>query len=116
LLTLSFVSSLTVVLTLLFITFNSLRLFPRQKKRLSPQTESFFSWKNQYVRKITLYSFVVIFVAPLIIGRFQTLHQKVVEGSPEGLFAKAYQDFINSSLTVRRFMGLIAQGNYSLFH
>jgi len=102
---------------LLFITFNSLETFPRQKKGLkSPQTESFFSWKNQYVRKIVLYSSVVIFIAPLIIGRFQAFHKKAVEGSPEGLFAKVYQDFINSSLAVRRFMGLIAEANYSLFH
>ena len=117
LLTLSFVSPLTVILALLFITFNSLETFPRQKKGLkSPQTESFFSWKNQYVRKIVLYSSVVIFIAPLIIGRFQAFHKKAVEGSPEGLFAKVYQDFINSSLAVRRFMGLIAEANYSLFH
>src|SRR5436305_47004 len=75
LLTLSFVSVFTIILTLLFITFNSWELFPsRQKGSRNPHTESFFSWKNQYVRKILLYSTIVIFVIPFIIGRLQAFH------------------------------------------
>ena len=115
LLTLSFVSIFTVVLALLFITFNSWELFPRQKGSRNPQTESFFSWKNQYVRKILLYSTIIVFVVPFIIGRLQAFHNNALEGSPEG-FAKAYQKLINSSAAAKSFMELITEANYNLFH
>jgi len=115
LLTASFVSIFTVILALLFITFNSWELFPRKKEAKNPQTESFFSWKNQYVRKILIYSTIIIFVVPLIIDRLQAFHNNALEGSPEG-FAKAYQTLVNSSSAVKGIMELITQTNYSLFH
>ena len=114
-LTLSFVSPLTAILSLSFITLNNWELFPRQKGLKSPQTESFFSWKNQYVRKIILYSSIVIFIAPVIIGRFQTFHNNALKGSPEG-FDKVYQEMINSSSAVKSLMELIVNANCSLFH
>jgi len=114
-LTLSFVSPLTAIFSLSFIIFNNLELFSRQKGLKSPQTESFFSWKNQYVRKIILYSAIIIFIVPLIIGRFQAFHNNALKGSPEG-FDKVYQEMINSSSAIKSLMELITNANYSLFH
>jgi len=115
LLTLSFVSPLTVVLALLFVTFNSWGFFPQSKNPRNPQTENFFSWKNCYVRKIILYSVIVIFIVPHIIGRFQAFHNNALNGSPEG-FGKVYQQMLNSSAAAKGFMELINNANYSLFH
>ena len=114
-LTLSFISPLTVILSLLFVTFNSWEFFPKAKRLRNPQVESFFSWKNQYVRKIVLYSTIIIFVVPLIIGRFQKFHNDALEGSPEG-FSKVYQEMINSSSAIKSLVELITKANYSLFH
>ena len=58
---------------------------------------------------------MVIFIVPLIIGRFQTFHNNAIQGSPEG-FGKVYQEMINSSSALKSFMELITKANYSLFH
>jgi len=115
LLTSSFVSIFTVILVLLFVSFNSWELFPQQRKLRNLQTESFFSWKNQYIRKITIYSTIVIFIVPLVIGRFRTFHQNALTVSPEG-FAKVYQEMINRSDFMKSLVELIIQANYNLFH
>jgi len=115
LLTASFVSIFTLILTLLVITFNSWGLFPWQKNAKDPQIECYFSWKDQYVRKIILYSTIIIFVVPIIIGRLQAFHNNALAGSPEG-FAKAYNTLITSNLAVRNVMELVMQGSYNLFH
>ncbi|CFW93029.1 membrane protein of unknown function [endosymbiont DhMRE of Dentiscutata heterogama] len=115
LLTASFVSATTVILALLFITYNSWEPFPRTKHSKIPHLEKFFSWQNRYVRKILIYSTIIIFVVPFIIGRIQTFHTNALTGSPEG-FSKLYQDLINSSSTAKIIMGLITQTNFSIFH
>lgn len=115
LLILSFVSPFTVILALLFITFNSFEIFSFPKRIKNPKVETFFSWKNQYVRRIVFYSAIVIFVVPLVIGRFQRFNDNALKGSPEG-FGKVYQELINSSDTVKKIMELITKANYSLFH
>jgi len=54
-------------------------------------------------------------VVPFIIGNIQKFHNNALTGSPEG-FARAYQAMINSSATVKSFMELITQTNFSIFH
>ena len=115
LLTASFVSIFTLILSLSVITFNSWELFPWQKNAKNPQLECYFSWKDQYVRKIILYSTIIIFVVPIIIGRLQAFHNNALAGSPEG-FAKAYNTLVTSNLAVKNVMELVMQGNYNLFH
>ncbi|MCE8164006.1 MAG: hypothetical protein I3273_05165 [Candidatus Moeniiplasma glomeromycotorum] len=114
LLTFSLVSILTVILALLFIFFNTWGFWIPQKSP-SPQLENFFSWKNLYVRKILLYSAIVIFVVPLVIGYFQRFDQAARAGATEG-FAKTYQEMINSSSAIKSVVELITKANYSLFH
>ena len=115
LLTLSFVSLFNVIFALIFITFNNWEFFPQKRKLRNPQIESFFSWKNQYIRKILIYSTIVIFIIPFIIGYYQVFHKEAMEGSPEG-FAKVYQELINSSDVIKKIVDLIIKANYSLFH
>ena len=114
LLTFSFFSAFTVILTLLFISFNTWIFFPPRKIK-NPQTETFFSWKNEYVRKIILYSVIVIFVVPLIISYYQRFHQEAMGSAPEG-FAEAYQELINTSPAAKGIANVILKTNYSLFH
>lgn len=113
LLTFSLISVPTIVLTLLFITFNTWDFWIPQKSP-SPQLEKFFTWKNSYVRKILLYSAIVILVIPWVIGYFQNFHQ-AAKGATEG-FARTYQEMINSSNAIKSFVELITKANYSLFH
>ncbi|CAI2161734.1 1304_t:CDS:2 [Funneliformis geosporum] len=79
----------TVILSLLFITFNHWDWFSPKKK---PQ------------------------IVPFIIGSFQAFHEKATgDGSLEG-FARVYQEMINSSGAIKSFMEAINKANYSLFH
>ncbi|CAI2174717.1 1729_t:CDS:2 [Funneliformis geosporum] len=80
-------------------------LFPWQKDKKGLQ--------DQYVRKIILYSTIVIFVIPLVIGSLQAFHDNALEGSPEG-FAKAYQTLITSSMPIRNLMQLVMQESLSI--
>ncbi|KLL02280.1 MAG: hypothetical protein MRERC_3c143 [Mycoplasmataceae bacterium RC_NB112A] len=114
LLILSLASAATVVLTLLFISFNSWD-FRTFRKSPTPRLEDFFTRKNSYILKMLLYSMVVIFVVPLVIGYFQRFHKTAMEGTGEG-FSKVYQEMINSSDFTKSFAELIIKANYSLFH
>ncbi|MCE8162676.1 MAG: hypothetical protein I3273_02115 [Candidatus Moeniiplasma glomeromycotorum] len=114
LLTFSLASALTTILTLLFISFSTWERGVSQKLP-SPQLEKFFTWKVLYIQKILLYSAIVIFVVPLVIGYFQHFHNAAMNKATEG-FAKAYQEMINSSNVVKSLVELVNKANYSLFH
>jgi len=103
-----------MILALLFITFNTWDFWIPLKSP-SPQLEKFFSWKNSYIRKILLYSAIVILVVPLVIGYFQRFDRAARVGATEG-FAKTYQEMINSSNAIKSIVELITKANYSLFH
>ncbi|MDR1670635.1 MAG: hypothetical protein LBR43_02860 [Spiroplasmataceae bacterium] len=115
LLILSFVSPFTAILSLLFITFNSFDFLAFPKKPKNPKIEIFFSWKNEYIRRMVFYSAIIIFFIPLIIGRLQFFHNNAMNGSPEG-FAKAYQSLINASPAARALMELVFNTSYGPFY
>jgi hypothetical protein len=114
LLTFSFASAFTVVLTSLFISFNTWNYLPKKKPK-SPQTEEFLSWKNEYIRRIFFYSVLVIFIIPLIFGRFKNFYDKAMTESPEGL-AKTFKELIASNDTVKSVVELIIGANFNFFH
>ncbi|RHZ35344.1 hypothetical protein [endosymbiont GvMRE of Glomus versiforme] len=114
LLTFSFISFFTVILSLTLIIFNT--VFFSKKREKEPQLEVFFSWNNIHIREIFIYSIAIIFILPLVIGRFQKFNELAKTESSEGL-AKIYQEFINSSDIAKQATELlITKGNYSLFH
>ncbi|WNE41153.1 MAG: hypothetical protein mread185_000610 [Mycoplasmataceae bacterium] len=115
LLILSFVSPFTAIFALLFITFNNFDFLSFPKKTKNPKIETFFSWKNQYIRRMALYSVIIIFVIPLIIDRVQIFHNGAMNGSPQG-FSKAYQALINSSSAARALMELVFNTSFGPFY
>ena len=113
LLILSFASAFTVILALLFITFNTWDLFPHQKGLRNPQLENFFSWKNQYVRKILLYSAIVFLVVPLVIGRLRSFYESATSEAPTGL-AQSFRNALNTSPLLKQIVEMLKGDDFSL--
>lgn len=80
-LTLCFVSAQTLILILLFIS-----LYTRfSKKKLNdPNTENFFTWQDPCVRKIIIFSTLVILILPFIHDRIETAKEQASQLSTDG--------------------------------
>lgn len=112
LLTFSFVSSFTAILTLLFISFNIGDFWPRKKLK-TPQTESVFSWKHEYVRKIIIYSAIVVLVVPFFLGRLDSFYKSATSDSPTGL-AKAFSNMLSASPALKAIVNELTGDNFSM--
>jgi len=113
LLSFSFVSPFTLLISLIFITFNTWIL--RFHKKNDPSLKIFFSWKNRYARKIILYSSIIILVTPFIIGTLNGFIEKTQTESPQGL-AKAFKEIFNASSITKVFLEALSSANVGVFH
>lgn len=112
LLTFSFVSAFTAILILLFVAFNVGDFWPRQKLK-TPQTESAFSWKHEYVRKIIIYSVIVVLVVPFFLVRLESFQRSATSASPTGL-AKAFNNILSASPALKAIVSELTGDNFSL--
>lgn len=116
LLTFSFVSSFTVIITLIFLTFNNWKII-NQKKLEKPQLENHFSWEKSHIRNVLFYSSIIILILPFSLGRLQELYREALSNSPSG-FAKTLKDLIKSNETIEKFIEMIlgAKANFEFLH
>lgn len=113
LLTLSFISFTTIIFSLTFITFNT--WISRFQKKNTPHLEEFFSWKNEYICKLVLYSAIFVLVAPFTIGRLRDFIEKTKVESPEGL-AKSFKSLFNAFPPAKIVLEMLSGSNVGLFH
>ena len=84
-LTLCFVSAQTLILILLFI---SLYTWFSAKKLNEPNTENFFTWQDPCVRKIIIFSTLIILVLPFIYDRIKTAKEQVSQQPADNSISK----------------------------
>jgi len=107
LLTFSFTGALPAILALVFIIFNSQKFsLAEWKKKKSPQTEKLFSWQNQHIRKIFIYSAIVVLALPFIIGKARGFYEKVTASSPTG-FARSFKELLDTSPTIKKIINML---------
>ncbi|KLL04111.1 MAG: hypothetical protein MRECE_3c051 [Mycoplasmataceae bacterium CE_OT135] len=84
-LTLCFISAQTLILVLLFISFYT---WFSAKKLNEPRTENFLIWQDPCVRKIVIFSTLVILLLPFIHDRIKVAQQQISQQTGQSSLSK----------------------------
>lgn len=91
-LTLCFVSAQTLILILLFI---SLYTWFSTRKLSGPNTENFLTWQDPCVRKIIIFSTLVILILPFIDDRIKVAKEQLSRQATDDSITKLWNSIVN---------------------